>query len=151
MLTWTPEKVNPQIITFLTCSPLFTPEHALSLTEQIFCRKHERPCHLSLVPISYAHCIISTQQPFIMQVWHINYCWWQRERENLFPRKEKEEIPHNSTQGCSKCQPVSGCVCLPLCRSRCPRVAICHVCPLCVPKHLFAHTHFLTPHTYWEH
>ncbi len=74
----------------------------------------------------------------------------ERKRENLCPRKEKDEIPHNSTRGCSKCQPVSGCVCLPLCWSRCPRVAICHDCPfyICVCLSIYLLTHFDSTHTH---
>lgn len=72
----------------------------------------------------------------------------ERKREILCPRKEKDEIPHNSTRGCSKCQPVSVCVCLPLCWSRCPRVAICHNCPFYVCVCVWA---FICSHTLWLH
>ncbi len=151
-LTCTPEYTNNHISDLLaTLHPRTCPYWA-DLLLTIISRKHGRPCRPALVPISYAHCIISTQQPGVT---HQLLLMTMRGRERIFVpcRKEKDEIPHNSTRGYRKSQPVSGCVCLPLCWPRCPRVAICHNCPfyICVCLSIYWLTHTLTPHTHWEH
>lgn len=98
--------------------PTACPRGADFLLPVISRSTNEWPCSPELVPISYAHWIISAQQPFMSQVWHINYCWWQRERIHI--------IQLHVVVNVSRCQGV----CFPLCWSRCPTVAICHVCPL---------------------
>lgn len=117
MLTWTLAGQPPHNH---ICDPQPTacPRGADFLLPVISRSTNEWPCSPELVPISYAHWIISAQQPFMSQVWHINYCWWQRERIHI--------IQLHVVVNVSRCQGV----CFPLCWSRCPTVAICHVCPL---------------------
>lgn len=112
MHTWVSRYINNYISDLLaTLHPRTCPYWA-DLLLTIVSRKHGRPCHPALVPISYAHCIISTQQPLIMQVWHINYCWWQweEERESLShagKRKTRSHItPLEAAVNVSQCQGV---------------------------------------------
>ncbi len=111
-LTCTPEYTNNHISDLLATLHPRTCSYWADLLLTIISRKHGRPCHPALVPISYAHCIISTQQPLIMQVWHINYCWWQweEERESLShagKRKTRSHItPLEAEVNVSQCQGV---------------------------------------------
>lgn len=110
MHTWVSRSTNNHISDLLaTLHPRTCPYWA-DLLLAIISRKHERPCRPALVPISYAHCIISTQQPLIMQVWHQLLLMTMRGRERIFvpgKRKTRSHItPFEAAVNVSQCQGV---------------------------------------------
>lgn len=158
MHTWVSLSANNHISDLLpTLHPRTCPYWA-DLLLAIISRRHEQPWRPALVPISYAHCIISTQQPLITQVWHISYCWWQREEEtqslSYKNRKPRSHItPLKAAVNVNQCHGVF--VSPSADQDALELLSVTTVLSMCVcvwaficSHTLWLHTH---THTYWEH